>query len=306
MSVDQEAGQARTGIGKAIAGYSALVVLSVIWGLAFVAIKQATSELSPVNLALLRWLIAGTFFLALIPIIGRPKTRLEREDVPRLLVIAFANVVGYHLALYYAETTVSAGLAGLLISFGPVFIVVLSAILLHERAGPKVVLALFMAVFGTLVLSANQVNLADISSFLGPAEVILAAGFYALFTVLAKPFVHKYGASPTTIWAGLLGTIMLLPLLSGNFVTQTEALSAIGWASVLYLSVLSTVLGYLLFYILVSRGSVSRLSVQLYLAPIVSVVGGILLLNEGATIFTVAGGALLLSAVALVTGFRRK
>lgn len=290
---------------RVVAGYAALGILSLIWGLAFVAIKQATFELSPVNLALARWLIAGACFLLLVPIIGKPKTKLERRDLPRLLVIAFANVVGYHLSLYYAETTVSAGLAGLLISFGPVFVVVLSALLLHERAGAKVALALFLAVFGTLVLSVGQVSLSDISSFLGPAEVVLSALFYALFTVLAKPLVHKYGAPPTTIWAGLLGTAMLLPLLSGSFATQVEALSAAGWASVLYLSVLSTVLGYLLFYTLVSRGAVSRLSVQLYLAPIISVVGGALILNEGISVYTVAGGAMLLVAVALVTGLRR-
>jgi drug/metabolite transporter (DMT)-like permease len=290
---------------RVVAGYAALGILSLIWGLAFVAIKQATFELSPVNLALARWLIAGACFLFLVPIIGRPKTKLERRDLPRLLVIAFANVVGYHLSLYYAETTVSAGLAGLLISFGPVFVVVLSALLLHERAGAKVALALLLAVFGTLVLSVGQVSLSDISSFLGPAEVVLSALFYALFTVLAKPLVHKYGAPPTTIWAGLLGTAMLLPLLSGSFATQVEALSAAGWASVLYLSVLSTVLGYLLFYTLVSRGAVSRLSVQLYLAPIISVVGGALILNEGISVYTVAGGAMLLVAVALVTGLRR-
>lgn len=290
---------------RLVASYSALVVLSIIWGLAFVAIKQAIFELSPVNLALLRWFIAGACFLVLIPVIGRPKTKLERRDVPRLLVIAFANVVGYHLSLYYAETTVSAGLAGLLISFGPVFVVILSVLLLHEHAGPKVVLALLLAVFGTLVLSVGQVSLSNLSSFLGPAEVVLSAGFYALFTVLAKPLVHKYGAPSTTIWAGLLGTAMLVPLLSGSFVTQVEALSSSGWASVLYLSVLSTVFGYLLFYTLVSRGAVSKLSVQLYLAPIVSVVGGVFILNEGATIYTVAGGALLLLAVALVTGVRK-
>ena len=288
-----------------MASYSALAVLSVIWGLAFVAIKQATFELSPVNLALMRWLVAAACFVTLIPILGKPRTRLERKDLPRLLVIAFANVVGYHIALYYAETTVSAGLAGLLISFGPVFVVVLSALFLHERAGAKVVIALFLAIFGTLVLSVGQVSLSNLSSFFGPAEVVLAAAFYALFTVLAKPFVHKYGAAPTTIWAGLLGTAMLVPLLSSSFVTQAEGLSAVGWASVLYLSVLSTVLGYLLFYTLVSKGAVSRLSVQLYLAPIVSVVGGVVLLNEGATMYTVAGGALLLLAVALVTGVRR-
>jgi drug/metabolite transporter (DMT)-like permease len=108
-----------------------------------------------------------------------------------------------------------------------------------------------------------------------------------------------------TIWAGLLGTVMLVPLLSTSFVSQVEVLSFNGWISVLYLSVLSTVLGYLIYYTLVSRGAVSRLSVQLYLAPIVSVVGGVLILNEGVTIFTVAGGTLLLLAVALVTNVRK-
>jgi len=305
LSSSHFAGPSGSRVRKVAAGYSALVMLSVIWGLAFVAIKQATFELSPVNLAIIRWFIAGACFLVLVPIIGKPKTKLEKKDLPRLFVVAFSNVVGYHLSLYYAETTVSAGLAGLLISFGPVFVVILSVRLLNEHAGGKVVLTLLFAVLGTLVLSVGQVSLSNLSSLFGPAEVILAAAFYAILTVVGKPLVHKYGAPPTTIWAGLLGTMMLVPLLSESFVTQVEALSVTGWASVLYLSVLSTVIGYLLFYTLVSRGAVSRLSVQLYLAPIVSVLGGVLILNEGFTIFTVAGGALLLLAVALVTSASR-
>ena len=52
-------------------GYAGLVLLSVIWGMAFVAIKQADSVLSPVNLTLLRWFVASFFFLALLPVIGR-------------------------------------------------------------------------------------------------------------------------------------------------------------------------------------------------------------------------------------------
>jgi len=78
-----------------------------------------------------------------------------------------------------------------------------------------------------------------------------------------------------------------------------------GWVSVLYLSLLSTVVGYLLFYTLVSRGAVSKLSIQLYLIPVVSVVGGVLLLQEslGAHIF--AGGAILLLSVALATMNRK-
>jgi drug/metabolite transporter (DMT)-like permease len=285
-------------LGESITAYSVLLVLSTIWGLAFVAIKQADAELSPVNLALLRWLVASVPFLALLPIIGRPKTRFEWRDVPRLLLVAFANVVGYHISLNYAETTLSAGLAALLISFGPIFIVILSYFILGERAGRKVLLGLVLAIAGTAVLSTSSISVNGLSSYRGIFEALITALCYALFAVLGKPLVHKYGSASTTIMAGLLGTAMMLPLLSESLVVQAEALSFYGWVSVLYLALLSTVFGYLLFYTLVSRGAVSRLSIQLYLVPVVSVVGGAVLLNEPLTIPLLLGGGMMLAAVA--------
>ncbi|HUK28185.1 MAG TPA: EamA family transporter [Candidatus Acidoferrales bacterium] len=286
---------------KTAVNYSGLMLLSVIWGLAFVAIKEADEVLSPVNLALLRWIVASFLFLALLPIIGRAKSKLERKDLPRLLVVAFSNVVGYHISLNYAETSISAGLSGLLISFGPVFIVLLSVLLLNEKAGRKVLVALVLAIVGALILSVGSISLSDFASLYGPVEVALSALFYAMFSVLGKPLVSKYGSAPTTIWAGVLGTAMMLPLLSTSFISQVESMPLNGWISVLYLSILSTVLGYTLFYTLIRHKAVSTISIQLYLAPIVSVVGGVILLGESVTTFTVIGGALMLAAVALAT-----
>jgi drug/metabolite transporter (DMT)-like permease len=284
---------------QAAVTYFGLVVLSVIWGLAFVAIKEADQVLSPVNLALMRWLIASVLFFALLPVMGKSKSRFERKDVPRLLLVAFANVAGYHISLNYAETTISAGLSGLLIAFGPVFVVVLSVFVLNEKAGRKVLLALLLAVFGTLLLSLSSMSVNDLSSLYGPGAVILSALCYALFAVFGKPLVQKYGSGSVTTRAGLLGTAMMLPLLSSSFVSQVESLPLDGWISVLYLSVISTVLGYMLFYKLVSQRAVSRLSIQLYLIPIVSVVGGVILLGESVTPVTAIGGATMLAAVTL-------
>jgi len=56
-----------------------------------------------------------------------------------------------------------------------------------------------------------------------------------------------------------------------------------------------------MFYAMVSRGAVTRLSIQLYLIPVVSVVGGALLLGEPVTLSVVAGGGLMLVAVAIST-----
>ena len=278
--------------------------LSLIWGLAFVAIRRADFELSPINLALLRWLLASAGFLAVSPFLLKPKVKFERRDLLRLLVISLLNVPAYHLALNFGETTVSSGLAGFLVAMGPVLIAVFSAVLLKEKLGRKLALALAIGVAGTIIMFVPDLSLNSAGSILGPMEVLVAAFSYALFSVLSKPLVTKYGSASVTIWAALAGTLMLLPLLSPNFGAETISLSLEGWISVLFLSLLSTVAGYLMFYALVSRSALSKVGIQMYLIPVVSVIGGILLLQEGLNTYTIAGGAVLLLSVAIATRSR--
>jgi drug/metabolite transporter (DMT)-like permease len=64
-------------------------------------------------------------------------------------------------------------------------------------------------------------------------------------------------------------------------------------------------MGYSLFYTLVEKGGVSRVMIQLYLAPVFSVVGGMLLLGESVTMDTFLGGAAMLLAVWIATARRR-
>ncbi len=275
---------------------SLVVILGVIWGLAFVAIRTADFQLSPVNLTLLRWLIASAGFLALAPIFGRPKQPIQKHHIPRILVVSLASVTGYHLSLNYAETIVSAGLAGLLISLGPIFVVLLSALFLKEKIGHRLTLALAAAMTGAIVLSLNAgLNFQEIA---GPLAVVFSAFMYSVFAVGSKPLVKEYGALPTAIWVALIGTAFTLPLISLNFITQIQQLSTITWLSVIYLALLSTVLANVILYLLIGNRSVSRLSIQLYIVPLVSLVGGIVLLGEGVTILTVLGAILMFTGVA--------
>jgi drug/metabolite transporter (DMT)-like permease len=301
---DLKPNKSRTKRWQIAKGYGVLTVLSLIWGMAFVAIRRADFELSPINLALLRWLLACAGFLTISPFILKPKTKFEGRDLPRLLVISLLNVPAYHLALNFGETTVSSGLAGLLVAMGPVLIAVLSAVLLKEKLGRRLVLALAIGIAGTLIMSLPDLNLNSVGSILGPLEVLVAAFSFATFSVLSKPLVTKYGSASVTIWAGLAGTVMLLPLLSPSFGAAIVSLSVEGWFSVLFLALLSTVAGYLMFYALISRSPVSRVGIQMYLIPVVSVIGGILLLQEGLNAYTIAGGAILLVSVALATKSR--
>lgn len=287
--------------------YYLLVILSLIWGMAFVAIKVVEPMLSPVNLTLLRWLLASAGLIALSPFLGKSGRRFERHDIPRFLMVSFANVVAYHLTLNYSESSISAGLAVLLVAMGPVFIVLLSSMFLKERHGRDIIYIVGLAITGSVVLSIGSGVLSGGNTLSGVLEAVGTALSYSVFAVFSKPLVSKYGARPFAIWTGLTGTGMLLPLiLAGGFVQQVSDLGLVGWGAMLYLSILSTVVGYMLFYTLVGRGAVSRLSIQLYLIPVVGVAGGALLLGEAVTSYTVAGGIALLTAVGLATRSGRR
>jgi drug/metabolite transporter (DMT)-like permease len=285
-------------------GYALLAFLSVIWGLAFVAIRVADFELSWQNLTLLRWILVSACFLVLYPFIVKPKARLVWTDVPRLLVVSLANVAVYHLSLNFAEKTVSASLSGLLISLGPLFTVILSTLLLNEKVGRRLALGVVLALTGAVLISLPDIDL-GFATLIGPLAVVLAALANGVYAVVAKPLVSKYGAIPVVTWASLLGTAAILPLVSGSLFQEASALSFDGWVSVLYLVILSTVVGNLIFYILIGRGPLSKLGVQLYLIPLVSVVGGILILGETIGALTIVGGAFILLAVGMATGIRR-
>lgn len=284
-----------------VTSYIPLVGLSVIWGLAFIAIKILEPLLTPVNMTLLRWFVADAALLALAPFLGKMKQKFDRKDLPRFALVAFANVVSYHLTLNYSESIISAGLAVLMVAVGPVFILILSWFFLGDRHGKQVFMAISLAFTGALILSIGTGLEDGASSISGIIAATGTALSYSVFGVFSKPLVKKYGARPFTIWAGLLGTLMLLPLLSGSFFSQVEALPIYGWEAMLYLSVLSTVAGYMIFYTLVNRGTIAKLSIQLYLVPIVGVVGGVLLLGESLNPFIIFGGAIMLSAVGIST-----
>lgn len=145
-----------------------------------------------------------------------------------------------------------------MVALGPVFIGSFSRAPLKGRIRVNLLVALAVANLGAVLLSIPEPSSPQ-SSIIEVFEIVMIAFLYAIFAVLSKPLVAKYGALPVAIRAGTIETAMLLPLLSASFFSQVSKLPPIGWFSVICLSILGTVVGYSMFYALVSRGIVSRL-----------------------------------------------
>jgi drug/metabolite transporter (DMT)-like permease len=273
-----------------------LIGLFLVWANTFTFVRIATRSLTPANLAILRFALVWPF-LFLFPGLYRLR-KLEPRDWPRLLLVSFFMVAGYHLALNAAETRVTASVAALTAGFTPILTGVLSALILRERLSGRRVSGLVVSLAGLIVLVLGINGRVELTSLLGVVLAFLAPLCWSLSTVLGKPLVTKYSGLDVTIWGLFLGTLFLLPWLRPtSLVSQVMSLPFIAWASIAYLAYLAILLGYPVWFKALETKKASETGMFIYLNPLIGTASGVLFLHESLTPLMMLGAAGILAGL---------
>jgi drug/metabolite transporter (DMT)-like permease len=269
---------------------SALVTV-VAWGSAFVAIRDAGTQLSPGSLALGRLLVS-------VLVLGAA-ARFRREPLPQRGVLLRIALFGslwlgvYSISLNAAERHVDAGTASMLINTGPILIAILAGLFLGEGFPPRLFAGCTIAFAGCLVIGLAH---SHAGSRAGIALLLVAAVAYATAVVVQKPALA--GASPFQVtWLGCLaGTVVCLPFLP-QLVHDVAGADAGTLAATAYLGLAPTALGFATWSYALSRMSAGRLASLAYLIPVVATALGWLLLDEAPPWPAAVGGALCVGGV---------
>ncbi|HET7293722.1 MAG TPA: DMT family transporter [Vicinamibacteria bacterium] len=275
----------------------------VVWGVSFVATKAAVAEITPVALIFARALLGSGLLLALLAARGRPL--LPPRDAWRaLLAMGFVGVAFHQLLQAYALTLTSAVNTGWLIGITPIWSALFAALALRERLAPGQIAGLLLGFLGAgLVVTRGELGglFRALPSTRGDALILLSTVNWAFYTVLGQPTLRRLGPTRATSGAMLVGALLLLPvfLASGAF-RDFARLSPIGWLAVLFLGLLCSGAGYLLWYGALARVEATRVAAFLYLEPLVTLAAAVALLGESVGLPTVLGGLLLVAGVVLV------
>ena len=285
--------------GLAIAG------LLLLWASAFAGIRAGmrltpaglpgADGYGPGELALLRFGTAS-LVLALYALARRMPLPAWRD----LSHIALAGILGislYHLALNFGELTVQSGAASMLISAGPVFTAILSAVVLRERLTATGWLGILVA-FGGVVLIALSGG-KGLHFTPGALLILLSAASAAVFSILSKQALRRHEALAFTcysIWAGTVPLLFFLPGLVHQIPTAAPAATL----AVVYLGIFPAAIAYLLWNLALARMSASVLSSFLYLSPVIASGIAWVWLGEVPTFLTVLGGTIAIAGVVLV------
>jgi drug/metabolite transporter (DMT)-like permease len=273
--------------------------MCVIWGIPYVFIRIAVSELPPVVLVFARTAVGA---LVLLPIaLSRGQLRpLLRLWVP---LVAFAAIeVGIPwLMLSNAEQHISSSLAGLLISAVPL-VTWLAAVAFgrREQIGPVNIAGLLLGLVGVAAIVGLDLHASDALAFLEMAAVVIG---YSVAPVILSRFLMGLPPVGVTAAALTLCAVAYAPAAALRWPASPPSLGVM--AAVAVLAVICTALAFLLFFALIAEIGPVRALVITYINPAVAAILGVLVLHESFTIGMAVGFVLVIAGSTLATRRRR-
>ena len=275
------------------------ILLCLIWGSTWLAIKIGLSSAPPVTTAALRFLLA----LAVLLVISMIKRCRYPRNVKTLLSLAWPGLWMYGISyalVYLAEMYIDSGTAAVLFGAFPFFVAGLSWLLYRtERLSWIGWLGMFVGFAGVVVISYDSLQ-GSPQLFIG-SLLAVAAPLAAAYGIV----VHKHRHANEDIVVSVIvqmaaGGVLLIvwALLFEDWSSLT--LSPEGMGSIVYLALCGTVFTFLTYYWLVARLPVVSVSLVAFITPLVAILIGVFVADEKLTLALAAGTALILGGVALV------
>jgi drug/metabolite transporter (DMT)-like permease len=277
------------GVGLALVSAASFGVMPVLTKVVY------EDGAEPVGVLAVRFALAAAVLLVL--------TRLRREALPRggtlglLIGLGALGYVGMSLCYFFALERISAGLTSLLLYFYPALVVVLGALVLRDRPRPLALLCVAAATVGT----ALTIGPVQGGQGLGIALGLGSALVYATYIVVSSRVrgVGPLATSATVLAAGavVLGALALAtrPQLPGDVAP---------WLALVGVALIGTVVAVTTFFAALALLGPSDTAVVSTVEPVVSIGVAALVLGERLGPVQVAGGAVVLLAVAVLARLR--
>jgi drug/metabolite transporter (DMT)-like permease len=276
------------------------VIVYIAWGSTYVGIRVMDRTAPPLIGAAVRFLAAGALMYGFVVLRRRRLPRVSGRELGSLTLVGVLLLSGGNGLVTLAERRVPAGLAALLVASMPLWVLVLRTLTgdLPRRA-TLVGLAIGFCGVGLLVLRGGQ------GHGVGVAQMLVVVG--AALSWATGSFLSSKLPLPADVAAGtaiemLIGGAALAglgPLVGEHWQALGQA-STDAWIAIAYLALAGSILAFTAYVWLLQNAPISKISTYAYVNPVVAVVLAAVILGEAVTPLMVLGGAVIVTAVAVV------
>jgi len=285
----------------------ALVALYVVWGSTYLAIRVAVETIPPLTGSAVRFLIAGGVLFALTirrgDAAGDRPGRLEWRDAA---IIGGLLLAGGNGLLAVGEQTVPSGIAALIIATLPLWVAILGRVFFGVVLTRTIVAGTVIGFAGVAVLVWPTGASGGLDPF-GVAVVFLSPVFWATGSLFSRTAHVPRRPLVGTAMQMLAGSAVLfvLAVITGDlFRVRPAEITRESLAAVAYLVLIGSLVGYTAYVWLLRVAPISLVATYAYVNPVIAVLLGGLVLAEPLEPRTLAAGAIIVAAVAVIVRAR--
>lgn len=242
-------------------GYLLIALASVIWGTMGIFGKIAFAlGVNPITLTSLRILISSTTMFVPMAIFKRNLFKIDRKDLPKLIVFGVFAVALQRVAYFYTVDLTTATIAAIMFYTYPVFVTTYATTFLKEKITKLTVIAIALAFSGVaLVVKIHETSWFNANT-LGLAFGMLTSMLFALYFIMAKNLRGHYTNWTLLVYGDGIGALALLPTLF-LFRYEIAGYSPQLWVLICVIALFPSLTAYLIFsyalkYVESAKGSI--------------------------------------------------
>jgi drug/metabolite transporter (DMT)-like permease len=272
----------------------------VIWGTTYLVIRIGVGHMPPMLFAGIRWVIAGVIFITVLKWQG--KSLPKAKELVHLAVVGLALIGFGNGLVVFAEQWIPSGLAALLITTVPFFMVGMESFLPKgPRLNATILTGLIMGLIGGLLIFGEDIKyLADPNNLVGVTGLLGAVFFWSigsLYSKYVKVDVHPLmGASVQMLIAGIVLSVV------GILIGELPRLNfeIIGLLSLAYLVIVGSLVGYCSYIYAIAKLPLSLISTYAYINPVIALFLGWIILDEKLNFQIAIAAAVIIAGVFIV------
>jgi drug/metabolite transporter (DMT)-like permease len=282
--------------------YLALFCVAFFWGTTFLAIKIGVETIPPFILAGIRNLLSGSIIFMFLFVQKKTET-VSLQQFGRSFLLSVLMIVLANGLTTYSEKYITSGLASIISTLSPLFVLILNVVLGNEKLSLRTTLGIILGMFGIFLIYQNSLSdLLNPNYRAGVFALLLAVLSWSVGTILTK----KGSVNSLSI----LMNVSLQMLIAGCLLTLiqfylTPEFSTVNWSlnsvmATIYLAIFGSVVGYVAYSYLISQMPSTKVSVLSYVNLIVALFLGWLILDEVITPRILVAATLILFGVIIV------
>lgn len=289
---------------QALLSRIAMAFVAIAWGMAYVAVKYLlTHGWSQIQVAYIRVVLPG-LILAPVAVLairahwGKPELKL----LPRLAMLGFWGFGVSHFTVVWGQQDTTAAVAGLLSVSSPLTALILAALLKIDRFTWNKATGALLSTCGVAIVVLLGRGPAELSfqNLSGPLLILFGFALVGVYNNAIRPLQRRF--TPLEVSALTAVPPALLALFPASTAFEPAMwvnLEASSLAAILWLSLIAGGLAIFSVGYAVNKIGPATAASFLYLNPVISILGGFLLLGEQITLWLLIGAALVLGGLSL-------